>query len=106
MSGEYDSYGRVFSNEKINENLRDSIQWDLDWGDVCDLMFNDNKSNGIAAVHTKCFKGEIPKTRSENDPNQGWGNQGNLMGNVDENIDLDNYDDEEEEEDFIPEEEN
>jgi len=36
-------------------------------------MFNDNEGDGIAAIHSRCFKGIIPKTQSEDDPNQGWG---------------------------------
>lgn len=81
MSGEYDSYGRVF-----NKNMK-SIAWKMDWDKVCDLMFDENKGNGIAAIHTRCFDGEIPTTRSEDDPNQGWGEDGELMGNVDETDD-------------------
>jgi hypothetical protein len=68
MQGEYDSYGRVF-----DEN-RKSIEWKMHkWEDVCDLMFHKNKNNGIAAVHEDCFTGVVPETRSDDDPNQGWG---------------------------------
>ena len=84
MEGEYDSYGRVFT-----EDRSDSIDWDnpfpdkptdRPWSHVCDLMFDDDKSNGIAAIHSKCLNGSTPTTRSENDPNQGWGEEGELMG--------------------------
>ena len=68
MGGEYDSYGRVFKPD-----FSDSIYWDMDWDDVVDLMFHQNESNGIAAIHTKCFRDSMPTTRSEDDPNQGWG---------------------------------
>jgi len=67
MQGEYDSYGRVFDEDG------DSIQWSMEWSDVCNLMFKKDKSNGIAAFHEKCFKGIDPTERSEDDPNQGWG---------------------------------
>lgn len=68
MQGEYDSYGRVF-----DEN-GESIKWSLDWSDVCYLMFDDDKSNGICAYHEKCYTKNSPiDIRSDDDPNQGWG---------------------------------
>lgn len=72
MEGEYDSYGRVFDS-KLN-----SIEWkSRSWSDgddsVCELMFDDDKRNGIAAIHSKCYVGSDPFTRSKDDPNQGWG---------------------------------
>jgi hypothetical protein len=77
MKGRYDSYGRVFNHT-----------WDMKWHDVVDLMFDeDNLGNGIAAVHVKCFK-EIPTTRSESDPNQGWGDDGELFGDSDPETEL------------------
>jgi hypothetical protein len=36
-------------------------------------MFTDNEGDGIAVVLEKYFTGSIPTTRSESDPNQGWG---------------------------------
>lgn len=42
---------------------------------------------GIAAVHSRCFK-ENPTTISELDPNQGWGDDGELFGNVDDTLDV------------------
>lgn len=84
MEGEYDSYGRVFidasQREDVEHSLMDSKEWEIDWSDVCDLMFDHDKSNGIAAIHSKCFTGEIPVTRSEDDPNQGWGEDGKYFG--------------------------
>jgi hypothetical protein len=68
MRGHYDSYGRVFTADK-----EDSFQWSLEWGDVCDLMFTKNEGDGIAVILEKYFTGNIPTTRSESDPNQGWG---------------------------------
>jgi len=68
MRGHYDSYGRVFTADK-----EDSFQWSLKWGEVCDLMFTDNEGDGIAVILEKYFTGNIPITRSESDPDQGWG---------------------------------
>ena len=68
MRGHYDSYGRVFTKDK-----EDSFQWSLEWGEVCDLMFTDNEGDGIAVILENYFTGTIPTTRSEGDPNQGWG---------------------------------
>ena len=45
----------------------------MEWGKVCDLMFTDNEGDGIAVVLEQYFTGRIPTTRSEGDPNQGWG---------------------------------
>jgi len=83
MSGEYDSYGRVFTKDR-----KDSVKWNRQWGDgqpdddesnitpsVCSLMCDFDVDSGIAAIHTKCFDGKIPSTFSENDPNQGWGTE-------------------------------
>ena len=70
MSGEYDSYGRVF-----DEN-GESVHWALDWSDVCDLMFSKYTSSGISAYHEDCYKKIAPTqpvVRSLNDPDQGWG---------------------------------
>ena len=40
MRGHYDSYGRVF-----NPNSRgDSFEWKMPWGEVCDLIFEENES--------------------------------------------------------------
>ena len=82
MEGPYDSYGRVF-----DKNMK-SIKWSKDWSDICDLMFDDNVSNGIAAIHTKCFDERIPVVRSEDDPNQGWGKNGELMGDYDSSLEF------------------
>jgi hypothetical protein len=68
MRGHYDSYGRVF--KKTNDEY---FEWNMDWREVCDLMFNNNDGDGIAVVLEKYFTGNIPTTISEGDPNQGWG---------------------------------
>lgn len=80
MHGNYDSYGRVFT-----KGLEDSFKWRMEWGDVCDLMFDSDMSNGIAVVLDKYDDGTIPTTRSENDPNQGWGDDGEGMGDCSKN---------------------
>lgn len=75
MHGNYDSYGRVFTR-----GLEDSFEWQMEWSGVCDLMFDSDVSNGIAVVLDKYDNGIIPTTRSEYDPNQGWGDDGEGMG--------------------------
>lgn len=67
MSGEYDSYGEVFTDDLSGSKL-----WDTPWSKVSDLMFDDDESNGIAAIHTECYSGVTPNRRSEHDPNRGW----------------------------------
>lgn len=69
MRGHYDSYGRVFKDS----TCEDSFEWNLEWGKVVDLMFTKNEGDGIAVILEKYFTGTIPTTRSESDPNQGWG---------------------------------
>ncbi len=68
MRGHYDSYGRVFKADK-----EDSFEWKMDWSEAVDLMFHSDKSNGMAVILEQYFAGNIPTTRSEGDPNQGWG---------------------------------
>jgi len=74
MQGQYDSYGRVFGEDG------ESIEWKKPWNEVCDLMFDSNRGCGIAAVHVLCINERHlnnpnykPIERSEDDPNQGWG---------------------------------
>ena len=69
MVGHYDSYGRVFDGKD------DSFEWEMDWGDVCDLIFSANESDGIAVVLERHFNGTIPTTQSDSDPDQGWGEE-------------------------------
>lgn len=109
MEGEYDSYGRVFvdntQRSDVQHELRESTEWGnpfpekpptenelyfmkngepLDtWGRVCDLMFSGDSRNGIAAVHTKCFTGKVPTTKSDDDPNQGWGEEWEYFADTD-----------------------
>ena len=62
MFGNYDSYGKVF----------DVGEWKKDWGDIVNWQFGENKSYGIAVVLASYYDGVPPKTRSEQDNNQGW----------------------------------
>ena len=86
MRGEYNSYGSVFTRD-----LKDSIDWSVpykeinEWGDVCDLMFDGNADNGIAAIHSRCYKeNEAPPTTiSDGDPDQGWGDNWEYFGETD-----------------------
>ncbi len=86
MFGNYDSYGRVFSATKDPKDTSmteaTSFKWKMDWHDVCGLMFDYNKSNGIAAILAPFWKegDPYPTERSKSDPNQGWGKQGELLG--------------------------
>ena len=69
MRGHYDSYGHVFNPDSRG----DSFEWKMSWGEVCDLIFEEDESNGIAVVLEKYFNGTIPTTKSKIDPEQGWG---------------------------------
>ena len=81
MFGNYDSYGRVFDGKG------GSFKWNLDWSSVCDLLFDKDKSNGIALiVTTKPITADIPTTRSDDDPNQGWGDGFELFGSISDDI--------------------
>lgn len=79
MYGNYDSYGRVFSDKKDpkDTSLTDasSFEWKMDWGIVVDLMFDKDRSNGIAAILEPFWKegDPYPTERSNDDPDQGWG---------------------------------
>lgn len=74
MFGNYDSYGRVFDGKD------GSFEWKLSWSKVCDLMFDDDTSNGIALIlTTDPIRENIPTERSDSDPNQGWGDNTELM---------------------------
>lgn len=86
MYGNYDSYGRVFNTIKEESDTSatefSSFEWKMEWDDVCDLMFHKDKSNGIAAILAPYWKegDPYPTERSEDDPNQGWGEHMQLMG--------------------------
>jgi hypothetical protein len=77
MYGNYNSYGAVFK-----KGLNDSFEWQMKWSDVCNLMFDENEGNGIAAILESNWKegDPYPTVQSEGDPNQGWGDEGGLMG--------------------------
>ena len=83
MFGNYDSYGRVF-----DETKEDSFEWKMEWGDVCDLMFHKDNSNGIAAILANYWKegDPFPTSRSKPDPNQGWGDESELLGDTSDDL--------------------
>jgi hypothetical protein len=84
MFGNYDSYGRVFNSDG------ESFEWKMPWQEVCNLMFSEDESNGIAMILAEYQTGLVPTTRSEDDPNQGWGDpdegDNDLMGNCSGNM--------------------
>ena len=84
MRGHYDSYGRVFNDETCTE----SFQWKMKWGEVVGLMFTPNEGDGMAAVLEKYFTGVIPTTRSEGDPDQGWGEYNGGKAKIEEPVHL------------------
>ena len=75
MHGNYDSYGRVFTKDGMDKMPPESFEWKLDWNECCNLMFDKDKSNGIALIHDAYWKegDPYPVERSDGDPNQGWG---------------------------------
>ena len=93
MYGNYDSYGRVFSSIKEPDDKSQteftSFYWKMDWSKVCDLMFSGNPKNGIAAILASEWKegDPYPTTRSMDDPNQGWGEHGELFSSVSKEVD-------------------
>lgn len=80
MHGNYNSYGCVFDGKG------ESFQWSIGWGAVCDLMFSGNDGDGIALVLDKYDDGIVPTTQSEDDPNQGWGEGLDLIGDCSEGV--------------------
>lgn len=79
MQGAYDSYGRVFSEEKRPndriQTMTSPFEWLEDWNKIVDMQFGANRKSGICAVHVACIptEGFVPVVRSKDDPNQGWG---------------------------------
>lgn len=84
MRGYYDSYGRVFKDAECTE----SFEWQMDWFQVVDLMFTPNEGDGIAVVLERYFTGVIPTTRSEGDPDQGWGKYNGGKAKIEEPVHL------------------
>lgn len=75
MYGNYDSYGGIF-------NGAESFEWSKDWSQCVEDHFGDDESTGFAAVLAEHYDGNPPTTRSKDDPNQGWGESGELMGDT------------------------
>jgi len=82
MYGNYDSYGRVFGTEDSkNPHLdNESFEWEHEWGACIDLHFNNSSEDGFAAILAEFYDGVHPTEISEDDPDQGWGKHGKLMG--------------------------
>ncbi len=87
MMGNYDSYGRVFQMKKTlpSDLILISHEWNMDWDNVVDLMFKDDPHNGICAILAPFWtEGDpYPTTRSEADPNQGWGTHSKSTADMD-----------------------
>jgi len=83
--------GRDMMQHQINDRAsyagnatRGKGKWHDAWPEPMGVMDWDNsdaeKTTGIAGIHEKCFTGLIPTTVSLNDPNQGWGDDDELLG--------------------------
>jgi hypothetical protein len=59
MRGHYDLYGKVYNDSG------DSFEWDMEWSDVCDLMFSDNDGDGIAVILEYYFKDGVIQTEED-----------------------------------------
>lgn len=94
IEGEYDSYGGVFIDgtqcADVKHPLRQRRMWEHQ-EDISEstesFFYGGNRSWGIAAIHSRCFTGMLPTCCSENDPDQGWGDSGELMCNVGDTLD-------------------
>jgi len=75
MFGNYDGYGKVIGPRPCGEEDAPSLEWDMDWDEISDLMFDPDQRNGIAAILGQYWEegDESPDTRSDDDPDQGWG---------------------------------
>lgn len=82
MHGNYDSYGRIFDKDG------ESIEWNMDWNGVCDLIFDPDKSNGIALILEDFWQegDPYPTEQSDDDPHQGWGDDIELLSSTEKNI--------------------
>lgn len=69
MRGHYDHYGRVYKNKDDEE----SFEWAMDWNDVCDLIFAEDPTQGLAFVLESEWNETTPIMKSPNDPDQGCG---------------------------------
>jgi hypothetical protein len=78
MFGNYDSYGRVFKADKD-----DSFEWTREWGSIVSMHFDESdNTSGIAMILHDHYDGTYPTTISDNDPDQGWGGDHELMGDT------------------------
>ena len=70
MFGNYDTYGRV-----------SGLQWKKNWSEAVNMHFSEDKSCGFAAILAPYWQEgqRFPKTRSKDDPHQGWGRRRNSI---------------------------
>lgn len=91
MAGPYSGYGSVDNDEQYMHKILNSQgelvdiapnadaayageEWLFtNWDSIVGLSFDEDRSNGIHAVIGTYDKDYVPTQRSEDDPNQGWG---------------------------------
>ena len=71
--GVYDNYGSVEEAQKESYSCSGDSWHYKDWVKLVDMHFSDDVGSGFALFHEACYKDQIPKSISEDDPNQGWG---------------------------------
>jgi len=90
MRGRYDSYGKVhipagdgfksehfiiadsgqliqIYDEKMKHNWLTST-----WNNIVNEQFSNDKSEGLIAIHEKCWNSDWGNVQSKDDPDQGW----------------------------------
>ena len=71
--------------KRVAQIPRGAGKWDDPWpAPTGNMDWDDSdqfKTTGLAAVHERCFK-TVPTTISLSDPDQGWGENGDLMGDT------------------------
>lgn len=90
MAGQYSGYGSVNGDSQVvHKILRDGVLVDVspakdpdsagdewmhtDWQEMVNLHFDDNNNSGMHAIIGTYDESYIPSERSDDDPNQGWG---------------------------------
>lgn len=71
--GTYDNYGCVHEAMTGKESHSGESWKYKEWGKLVDMQFDNDNSSGFAVYHEACYTGQTPRTRSKDDPNQGWG---------------------------------
>lgn len=76
MEGEYNGKDAVLDPSfkgNYHPQFPESLEWQSHFDERGDLMFHNDKSNGMAAIHSECWKGVAPTERSDFDPDDGHG---------------------------------